>query len=65
MRRAALSMVQQNMKLLGCRYPESVEAAVSHQGRGGAVKVTGMLVEGQSRAAESQAQLAPPHGAPP
>lgn len=46
MRRAALSMVWQNHRELGCRYPEQVEAQVGIK----AGSASGMAVEGELRA---------------
>ena len=50
MRRAALSMVWANAKLLGCRYPAEVEAAAGVRRAGEAL--SGYAVESALRAAE-------------
>ena len=49
MRRAALSMVWANAKLLGCRYPAEVEAAAGVRRAGEAL--SGYAVESALRAA--------------
>ena len=51
-RQTALSMVYANHKELGCRYPETIEKSVGLQTAGH----TGMLVEGELRAAEAARQ---------
>ena len=60
MRQAALSMVAQNMKLLGCRYPADVEqivGAAGAAGRGTLLPGGMMAVEGERRAEHARATV--------